>query len=872
MLIWGARSYGLALSSLRNYYFNRDSMINVLGYSTELVVRLCFGGGINTFETDNDCALTGQGKVFAEGVKRDMDELKGCFRKDTPRYNSVMARDLKEPKSAHEQLRRPIALLLQDVEYEATSAAEKAISELGLVTGFRIYDALFVEKHGQSEDLVKTILARAANEAVNLLFPQQGAILFEPTPLSLSSKPLVATTSLSDFVYRETGFILNELEDLPDSVQNGYDVAFYMGFCDTVPAQLIKDSKKQDPDGGLWQLVDTKDPPPALPMAVRQFALDQEARDPELSLKWGKALCGSHSWQAYHSAMRIYVRNLGEEMWHGNNPSNSDLALFNKVYDWQNHTVRSYNKDDYYASSLTIDYQAWDEQDPDECDEELRKQYEGFFEDEVAKDRVCGRLAVHVLMRNGNFRKKVLVFKGNGGNGKSGLVSSLKHTFRMIDALGRESPVRWISEATAENLWNNKSEINVSLAEAYPSKIVLLEEGIKIKSEPFKRFTGGPGSAGGASVPYQGTTQSTTNFCTPIFNINNEITFETPNNLPPDDATIARLDIMQFKVTNYSSALTLETKIAALALDAKQSFEAAGAHSKNELRKWEAAAASGVYLSPAELEAVAHHKLHLTQNPFFDEAAARKQLGSFHRLGDPQYAFNQQHNGRALASFFMDLAKHARKYHHGGEDSLVPLEADSVAEAMSLAPPESTADKLAVFFKTEIVFDATKCITTADMVRAASAYLIHGGQSIDMANLQVVKALAKLTKSVFDTSFNCMPVLRGMRSKIRPAYEKCTLTNPLWKNRIAYCRVALAPGSEPETVEDDAAFMAAAMQEFDMLVQPLPTVQAMTAACSPVVTFEAHPFDMEATQRQHYLFNVSNFLSSRYKAESGAET
>ncbi|KAJ1636689.1 hypothetical protein T492DRAFT_370394 [Pavlovales sp. CCMP2436] len=443
MLIWGARSYGLALSSLRNYYFNRDSMINVLGHSTvwrradtdikasakELVVRLCFGGGINTFETDNDCALTGQGKVFAEGVKRDMDELKVCFRKDTPRYNSVMVRDLK-PKSAHEQLRRPIALLLQDVEYEATSAAEKkAISELGLVTGFRIYDALFVEKHGQSEDLVKTILAEAANEAVNLLFPQQGAILFEPTPLSFSSKPLAATTSLSDFVYRETGFILNELEDLPDSVQNGDDVAFYRGFCDTVSAQLIKDSKKQmygreDPDGGLWQLVDTKDPPPALPMAVRQFALDQEARDPELSLKWGKALCGSllaglPLGDAHLRAQprRGDVARQQPEQLRSSSPQQATLFL--QVYDWQNHTVRSYNKDDYYASSLTIDYQAWDEQDPDECDEELHKQYEGFFEDEVAKDRVCGRLAVHVLMCNGTSAIRRWSSRARGGTARA---------------------------------------------------------------------------------------------------------------------------------------------------------------------------------------------------------------------------------------------------------------------------------------------------------------------------------------------------------------------------------------------------------------------------------------------------------------------
>jgi hypothetical protein len=102
-----------------------------------------------------------------------------------------------------------------------------------------------VEKHPLSEDLVKQTLADAANKAMDLLFPQQGAVRFEPTPLSFSSKPVVATISLPDLVYRETGFILNELEDLPEIVQNNDDVAFYRGFCNSVSAQLIKDRNKQ---------------------------------------------------------------------------------------------------------------------------------------------------------------------------------------------------------------------------------------------------------------------------------------------------------------------------------------------------------------------------------------------------------------------------------------------------------------------------------------------------------------------------------------------------------------------------------------------------------------------------------------------------
>jgi hypothetical protein len=125
------------------------------------------------------------------------------------------------------------------------SAGEKAImDELGVVTGMRIFDALFVENLQNWEDAprVQDTLQRAANETVESLFPQVGDPLFEPTPLAYSCEPLVATISLGEFFERETGFQMDRIEShLSDFVEKGDDVTYWTGFCHRMAKQLVKD-------------------------------------------------------------------------------------------------------------------------------------------------------------------------------------------------------------------------------------------------------------------------------------------------------------------------------------------------------------------------------------------------------------------------------------------------------------------------------------------------------------------------------------------------------------------------------------------------------------------------------------------------------
>ncbi|KAJ1638337.1 hypothetical protein T492DRAFT_858580 [Pavlovales sp. CCMP2436] len=483
-------------------------------------------------------------------------------------------------------------------------------------------------------------------------------------------------------------------------------------------------------------------------------------------------------------------------MWNGNHPRLPEIALFDCVYN---------NSDDYFVCKLRLDYASWAEQSKAETDEELRVQDLGFFKDELAHECVCGRVALSVLMCIGNFCKKALVFKGKGNNGKSGFVSRLKHIFRTVNALGQDSKYRWVSESTADNLWHNKGEINVSLAEALQSKLVLLEEGLKIKVEPFKRFTGEPGSAGGARRPYQCTTHSVENHCVPIFNVNGNITRDTGSlKLPVGEAELNRMEEMNFNVTNYHSVLKLES----------------------ELRKWAAAAARGVQLSPGDLASVAHHELHLESKLNFDEEAAREELGRYHR-----------HNTLALITAFIYMAGLCRKYHfEGGEDSLVPLEIDSVAEALASAPPDTIPDKIALFCKTELVADITKCVKAPEMLAAVADYFKRNGEPpFDRNSKASMAALAATTKSTFDTAYNWMAV-RGTRHKIRPAFEMCTLSDPTFKNQLAYCRVTLAPvaplpeaeavpTSQPEAEQAvaaaETAFFEEAMDGFELLKDEL---------------------------------------------------
>mmetsp|Transcript_27967 Transcript_27967/g.68980 ORF Transcript_27967/g.68980 Transcript_27967/m.68980 type:complete len:621 (+) Transcript_27967:1140-3002(+) len=543
-------------------------------------------------------------------------------------------------------------------------------------------------------------MAAAANERIEALFPQVAGIRFDPTPLAFGSEPLLPIISLANFVLRETGFALEQVDEMPDLVENGDDVAFMMAFCISVKNRLVKDCHNKmyyrENEELLWQLEDEKVPPAELPAAVRRILLELEGRDPELKLKWGKSLCGSHSWSSYQNALRIYTRTIKGEMWHGNHPHVMEIALLDCVYHVLKDTVRPYNADDYLVCKLRLDYAAWAEQSAAETDEELRLQDLGFFEDEIARERTCGRVASALLMCLGNFPKKALNFEGDGNNGKSGFISRLKHMFRM-------------------------GEINVSLAEVLMSKVVLLEEGSKIKVEPFKRFTGGPGSAVGARLPYQSTTQLVENHCTPFFCVNTKITYDTGSPLVPvDQATLNRVEVLRFKVTNYESALKLETKVAALVKDAEHAYQTARAHSDSELRKWAAAAKRSVQLSPGELASVAQHKLNRDTN-FFDEAAAREELGRYHRVGNAFYASEIQNNTIALTTAFMYMAGLCRKYHfEGGEGSAGTDRGRLGCRGPRQRAPRHDPRQDRPLLQIELVHDLTKCVRAPDMMAAAA--------------------------------------------------------------------------------------------------------------------------------------------------------
>jgi hypothetical protein len=100
---------------------------------------------------------------------------------------------------------------------------------MGLVTGFRIFDALFVESLTVPEDTspVLSAMADAANERIELLFEQSdGGQRFRPTPLAFSCEPLVSSISLADFVLREVGFDIAQMDEMPEQVTNNDDVAF----------------------------------------------------------------------------------------------------------------------------------------------------------------------------------------------------------------------------------------------------------------------------------------------------------------------------------------------------------------------------------------------------------------------------------------------------------------------------------------------------------------------------------------------------------------------------------------------------------------------------------------------------------------------
>jgi hypothetical protein len=143
------------------------------------------------------------------------------------------------------------------------------------------------------------------------------------------------------------------------------------------------------------------------------------------------------------------VRKYSGEMWKGDRPGHPEIACFDCVYNWLTDTTRDFGVDDMFICKLTLDLKAHNEQPQDELEREMLAGEAAYFEDEQARERASGRIAIPLIMCNGNFRKKVIVFKGKGNNGKSGYMSRVKYTFLTVSADGGEG-AHWVTEANAE--------------------------------------------------------------------------------------------------------------------------------------------------------------------------------------------------------------------------------------------------------------------------------------------------------------------------------------------------------------------------------------------------------------------------------------
>ncbi|KAJ1629198.1 hypothetical protein T492DRAFT_873818 [Pavlovales sp. CCMP2436] len=693
-----------------------------------------------------------------------------------------------------------------DILADTTHAVELKIKSMGLVTGMRIFDALYVESLTVPEDTLPVLsaMADAANDCIEALFPKVSILHCPSTPLAFSCEPLVASISLEVFLMREREMTLQAVEDAPAPVEKNNNFGFWEGFCDRWKSQLVSDRHNKvywrDAVDVIWFESSIHRPPAVMVAAIHAYAQELEALDPDQKIKWGKKLCGSYGWRAYHAAVLMYARPI-EGMWHANNPTLPE------------DTTRDFNADDYYTCKFALDYDLWKSVPEEEREAELRAHDEGFFEDEAQRVRVTQRVALSVLMCKGNFCKKALVLKGPGNNGKSAFVNRLQLICKMVDAHGVTSTYRFISEGNTDQLWMNTSEINAALAGVYESKCVLLEEGTKVKAETFKKFTGGSHTASGARRPFELTTQSDRNHCSPIFCMNNDIEWSGV----ADEATLMRMEEMTFKVTNYPSAAALETKLVTLVADAEESAQASREHSASEVRRWKAAERRGMHFSVLDQAAAAHHEGQL--NVPFSEAAARAHLGVYHRLGNQHYADEIEHNNVALTSAFMYMAKLNRKYKdEGGEKSLVPLEANSVAEALAYAPPDTCADKIASFIKTKVVYSSKTAVKATDMMEAVMSFLVDLGELHAISKTQLT-TLALTFKTEFDTAFRWKPERDVRGSKVHPTFEKCTLADIALKNRNCYCRVMLKPVEPVEPVSELARVEPEPEPDFDLSSQ-----------------------------------------------------
>ncbi|KAJ1630473.1 hypothetical protein T492DRAFT_871585 [Pavlovales sp. CCMP2436] len=726
MLTWAARKYGLELPALRKYVVDRASCKQLICDTTEwgladtdkmgatknLFVRVCFGGGTSSLEAEMQCRLMGEGKRFVQGVVDDVLVLKAAFVADLPFYAYYMSRDTKTTfPDADGQARRMFSLVLQDAEFEAV---EEAITGMGLVTGIRIFDALYVETETVPADPSSVLSAmwRAANERCEDYFKQEASCLFEKTPLAFTCVPLVKP-SLADFVLEQTGVTLAAVVERV-SPQKDHDIAFWKAFANANEKRLVKD--------------------------INDDFLSLEAANPELEFGWG----------CYVNNLRVAAHHHGDEMWYGDRPNSSEIALSDVVFDTLTNETRPFNSNDLFVAKLALDYATTE-----------------------ARDRVLGRLALACLACKGNFRKKALVLVGGGNNGKSGLISIIKLVFETVVARGSKR-YPWTTEGTTANMFANTNEINVTLAEALMSKINIIEEAGRVNPEALKIFTGGWSTGIPCRLPYESSTQHLKNHCTAVF------------------ASNGLLTTMYFRVTNYPSPAECEARVKVLIAEARRAVMVANEHSKSEARKWQAAVRRGVLLAPFEAEAMAHH-LHLVAHPEqFDEAQARKSLASTHRVGDMDFAENIKANKNLLTHFFMHFAKLRQNYeYHGKEASLVPLESDTVAEALvevdaPPAPPETLEEKVVFFLKTELVYDAMSAVFKDDMKDAVTAWLARHGEPRPSGNDMVLERLIKNTMS-----------------------------NPKYNNRMTFARVALREPEADEPVAVDASGPAAVDAAFD---------------------------------------------------------
>jgi hypothetical protein len=107
----------------------------------------------------------------------------------------------------------------------------------------RIFDAILVETDKVPADPtpILELMARAANERIELMWPAADGCDFEKTPLSFTCVALVLP-DLAAYVLEQTGSTLDEVAREPN-LATGKDVAFWKAFAKTMVDRLCKDRR-----------------------------------------------------------------------------------------------------------------------------------------------------------------------------------------------------------------------------------------------------------------------------------------------------------------------------------------------------------------------------------------------------------------------------------------------------------------------------------------------------------------------------------------------------------------------------------------------------------------------------------------------------